>query len=116
MQTVQSVPQRQLQGQYRPVLSAPPAQSARLPLAQSVTRDQQRVQGRSFALASEDAAASTAAVTGILFAVVGACVYYSCIPVGCCALLLICELVFSIPVGLDLCSPLCLVGGEGVFW
>jgi len=72
VQTVQSVPQRQLQGQYCPALSAPPAQSAQLLLAQSVTRDQQRVQGRSFALASKDAAASTAAVTGILFVVIDA--------------------------------------------
>ena len=63
-----------------------------------------------------DAAASTAAVTGILFAVVGACVCYFLHPCACCALLLIGELVFSIPMGLDLCSHLCLDGGEGVFW
>ena len=72
VQSVQSVPQRQLQGQIRPVLSAPPVQSARLPLAQSVTRDQQRVQGRSFALASEDAAAGVASTSGILFVVLDA--------------------------------------------
>ena len=107
---------RRRQQRYSSALSAPPVQSIQYQSFQSGVRDQQRVQGRSFALASEDAAASTAAVTGILFAVVDACDYFSCIPVVCYALLLICELVFSIPVGLELCSHLCLNGWEGVFW
>ena len=108
VQTVQSVPQRQLQGQIRPV------QSARLPLAQSVTRDQQRVQGRSFALASEDAAAGVASTSGILLIVFDALWLLFMHPCCLCALLLFCELVFSIPMRVGMCSHLCPRGWEGV--
>jgi hypothetical protein len=131
-QSTPSVPQGRPQTQYRPALPAPSSRSAH-PQQQSQQHSrqspggQQRVQGRAYALTSDEAAASPTAVTGILpvcgfsaFVLIDSGSTHSIASVEFASRLVdvprsfACEFVFSTPAGLDLCSRQCLIGCDVV--
>ena len=120
-QTTQSVLQRQSPVQQRQSLPAPPLRSAQQ--SQQSSRGQQRVQGRAYALTSDEAAASPTAVTGTLpicgrsaFVLIDSGSTHSIASVEFASCLVdvprsfACEFVISTPAGLDLCSRQCLIG------
>jgi hypothetical protein len=119
VQTVQPAPQGQIQMPHRPALPAPPVQSQ----SQQTSRGQQRVQGRAYALTTDEAAASATAITGTLsvcglpaFALVDSGSTHSIVSadfarcMGNVCRSFDCEYVIATPVGIDLYSHQCLIG------
>jgi hypothetical protein len=119
VQAIQPAPQGQIQMPHRPALPAPPVQSQ----SQQTSRGQQRVQGRAYALTTDEAAASATAITGTLsvcglpaFALVDSGSTHSIVSadfarcMGNVCRSFDCEYVIATPVGIDLFSHQCLIG------